>query len=1162
MFKSKCVYISLVLYGIFCAPFNASATTWISAEGFYSMYRLAATGNVAALKASDLPIDGVNRDEDTGLCYAARRRNAIAWNAYLDAGANPNPECAGRVPGYREFAERSRVITTTTISSTPILYGLGAAALIGGGIALAAGGGGGGGGSGGDEKDCSAYPYDSCPTGYHEIDHCTSGGVTKYKCEINDCSDYPYTGCGTGYHEVDHCQEGDVTKYKCEPDACTDYPYTTCPENTHITGTCMSGDTPKYKCEPYNNYNNPDVGGVSSGNTMTLTKTNTDNENVIVLEYITDGDKVGVRTTLYNGYYKTDDDNPANVDKTWTINVTNTGSGETTGMSNSAGNETIHLYVDGTDVALNATYSAATNITASGEGGNVYGIYSKGNVTTLGAVNDTNATFSSDITINSSGLNKTIYGIYSLANASNNLLSSAASSSSAITINQTHTNSTSRIYGINSATGASNEGTITINNDGFGAVYGIKNSSGSVINSGTIEANNTNAGALGYGIENTEGSVTNSGTITASTIGISSPTVVNSGKIEIENIATSAQPQLYGIYGSNVINTGKKNAEYPEQNKGIYVTLAYSETPTTTSDRFVAGIYGSSATSNTITNQGEISVGIEDDQDGDAKAYGIYNQGDSSVVLNDTDGIIEVSSITAVGPGRSRILYGIYSTGGTVTNKGLIDLAATSGPGEDTATMYGIYTTSGTVVNEGTITIQYDHTCIGEACKDASTGMDNAAYIYTEAGATVNNSGLMTSASPLSMNGHVLLSQGGSFEAPLISGNLGVASDVVSQGFENTYTLRDAIISNDVSDLNINSQSALFEANLQGRDVVLDKKDFAQVLDNPAFANFLEQNYQLKNNEQLFSALKEQVNQASLNASVKDLMGESLTRFAFEDMTMLKELSLDMNEKMFANNKAEFTLTGTTQPINFEKNLGSRSKWALSGKKVGNVSYAIGVAFTNIKSQDGSKDNNRKDEMFQMMMPVGYQTHGFELISTPRLGYAYGHYTRDGYASRDYDGKVEKQIFGVTNALRYPLNLKGWKLSPTAEFNAIGYYIKGHEEEKAFALDIKKQNIWSVEGGVGFNLGKEFDLGKGKNFKFDSTVMFYHEFADPYELKLSMHDMDGTFKIRDEKRRDERIMLKNGFEYHFEPFSIYGDIFSYIDSEYKTKADIGLKYRF
>ena len=216
-------------------------------------------------------------------------------------------------------------------------------------------------------------------------------------------------------------------------------------------------------------------------------------------------------------------------------------------------------------------------------------------------------------------------------------------------------------------------------------------------------------------------------------------------------------------------------------------------------------------------------------------------------------------------------------------------------------------------------------------------------------------------------------------------------------------------------------------------------------------------------------------------------------------------------------------------------------------------------------------DNIMCNEMFNCLKVLSkndfdelsyYDYEGMKFMITPRLGYAYGHYDRDGYEGRSYEGKVDKRIAGITSEARYPINIKGWTLSPTAEFNAIGYQIKAHEEDKAYALNIEKQNVLSVEAGIGIHLSKEYKFGEKHGLKLGLGAMGYHEFGDPYELKLSMQGMEGSYKLRDEKRRDNRIALRNSFAYDLEPFSIYGNLISYIDSEYRTKALLGFKYAF
>ena len=136
------------------------------------------------------------------------------------------------------------------------------------------------------------------------------------------------------------------------------------------------------------------------------------------------------------------------------------------------------------------------------------------------------------------------------------------------------------------------------------------------------------------------------------------------------------------------------------------------------------------------------------------------------------------------------------------------------------------------------------------------------------------------------------------------------------------------------------------------------------------------------------------------------------------------------------------------------------------------------------------------------------------------------------------------------------------KLSPTVEFNAINYLMDGSEENKPYALNIDKQNVLSAEVGMGLNVSKAYTIDQTQNMKVNFGLMAYHEFMDPYELKLSMKGMDGSWRIRDERRKDNHITVNGGFEYKVAPFAIYGNVFSYIDSEYNTKADFGFKFDF
>ncbi|MEE6208046.1 MAG: autotransporter domain-containing protein, partial [Alphaproteobacteria bacterium] len=144
---------------------------------------------------------------------------------------------------------------------------------------------------------------------------------------------------------------------------------------------------------------------------------------------------------------------------------------------------------------------------------------------------------------------------------------------------------------------------------------------------------------------------------------------------------------------------------------------------------------------------------------------------------------------------------------------------------------------------------------------------------------------------------------------------------------------------------------------------------------------------------------------------------------------------------------------------------------------------------------------------------------------------------------------------------RYPLELAGWKVAPTAELNMLSYHIKGREEHSDYALNIKSQTLYSVESGLGMAANKDIKLGKEAKLSFNTGIGLYHEFGDPYGLKLGVEGMDGSFRLQNEHGRD-RAVIRSGFDYNWQDLNIYGKISSYIDHEYSTAADIGLKWKF
>jgi len=374
----------------------------------------------------------------------------------------------------------------------------------------------------------------------------------------------------------------------------------------------------------------------------------------------------------------------------------------------------------------------------------------------------------------------------------------------------------------------------------------------------------------------------------------------------------------------------------------------------------------------------------------------------------------------------------------------------------------------------------------------------------------------------------------------------------------------------DSSLLNITSESPLFEASYQnnannanGLDIVLTRKSFNEVVSNDSLAAFLEANYTAGRNEAFFDKLKAFGDKAALSNSLDKLMGKDmLTRFNYEDLTMMRELNFDMNKQLFHNKEQAFSTAGFISPMAFRGDTGSNSRYSLFNKRSGALSVGLGVAFTNIKSNDAHNDDDRQDTMYQLIVPIGYRFNGFNLMTSPRIGYARGTYDRTGFDDQNYDGHIEKRVFGLMNEARYPITLGNWTLEPAAEFNVLGYTQRGHEDAKEYSLYIKSQKTYSVETGLGLYLGQEKELSPNTRLNLLAGVAVYHEFADPYKMELGMAGMDGSFTLRDENRSDNRGVIRLGVDYQRNNYSLYGSVMSYIDREVRSAIKTGFKWSF
>ncbi len=381
-----------------------------------------------------------------------------------------------------------------------------------------------------------------------------------------------------------------------------------------------------------------------------------------------------------------------------------------------------------------------------------------------------------------------------------------------------------------------------------------------------------------------------------------------------------------------------------------------------------------------------------------------------------------------------------------------------------------------------------------------------------------------------------------------------------------------AVIGNgDTSRLGIGSMSAMFTAdwakntsNENGMDIVMTRRNFNELTDNGSLAQFLENNYALANNTEFFDVLKGAETVHAFQNTLGGMTGlDNFNRFASEDLTVMREMNLAMNKTMFANNEsALFETQGQVSQFAFRNNKSSNASFALANKRISprvKVGYAMSVS--NLRTDD-DHNNSRTNTMYQVAMPISYMQGGVQLITTPAVGFARGHYGRTGYDNTNYNGYIEKRTVSLMNEARYPISVAGFELAPTIEFNAIAYNQKGGEDNKAYSLTVESDNNLSIEAGIGLYATKDFGLGHDSRFNLNAGVMMYREFADPYNIKLGMQGMEGTFNLFDDKQRDYRGVATFGFDYTVGNMDIYGAVQHYMETENHTNIKTGLKYAF
>ena len=682
----------------------------------------------------------------------------------------------------------------------------------------------------------------------------------------------------------------------------------------------------------------------------------------------------------------------------------------------------------------------------------------------------------------------------------------------------------------------SNSGNISLTNTGGGSV-GISATSGtSLTNSNEILIEGSNAIGISGGYLNRIENKSNI-TLGTSSTGIhskGSATIINAGEINVGNGSDSSSGvKSYGIYAG-------KDAVSVQNVLGASIIVGNNG----------YGIYAEDPTS--IVNSGNINVGDN--------AYGIY------AIVNSAETAVDIKNTGNITFGNNS--YGIYVKKNYVLE-----------PTEVEGQM--VYTPDATTVstNDEAPLALYIECAKGEPCvytadlnSPASAGRtiwlndeeeekQASSLIMMSSGLGANvrllNSGTITTANAIDFgtgveNGDAenVLAAGGQYVAESFTGQITADSSIVENGFENTYTQKDAFVGEDKG-VEVVSNSYMFDAstqenNIGNTDVVMTKKSLKTIIDDADVANYLEANYTAQKGANTFKSLKLMSSRTSLNNAVNQTLG----------LGILPNIASQNMETEHLINRAvdDDVLTPSNEDVRARVNtmyLGGKAddKGQLSGYDEHTVStygfvdakadmYARGglglyVARTHSKYNDNSSRYNNSMEMF---VPLTYHRAGISAMFKPKGGFGHGHFRRQGLDKR-FKGDTTEYYYGADTLARYTFDFGGVEIAPTAGLSLTGMRMEGYQESQG-GLKVDGGSVFSTKSILGADVSKTFAIDEHQALKLTAGGRYYHEFGEHYHTTANVEDMAGKYDITDERLQRNSGLLRLKTQYNYKQFTV------------------------
>lgn len=698
---------------------------------------------------------------------------------------------------------------------------------------------------------------------------------------------------------------------------------------------------------------------------------------------------------------------------------------------------------------------------------------------------------------------------------------------------------------------------------GYNTDEDVKGINSTAVNKGIIKNNRDYGVYVETGTSNFNGNTT---ILSSTFINEESGIIENNGKygVSVKGDATQNIGDLK--LESHAINKGtirNKGSHGMHTSGGIIINSSTGKIENTGDYRMYGEDYS------TVINEGKLAIA---------------GNNQTAIYVDDSSIAINKGEITVNGNNNKAMLA---KGGATIINDetGIIKLEGTNGIG-----LYATGTGS-KIENKGTIILSNNDEIKGN--QENKTDAKGNTAIKLEAGATFVNSGEFKVEGDLDFSnmgdGKFEISQGGTIEADSIKGNFYASGALTLGSYEDTYSTY-RMLKTDKIDGEVKSNSAMFTSKLTEKnengyyDIIMERKNFNDLLNNNSIANALENSYVQGNSnskkDKLFDALKLLPTEKALNEATEMTYGNKI-------YPTIRQQSFDFiklnNDKIKSNVLSQTNVTGDIRYIggvdysiidqdssdSFTGYITKAKGIYLGVDKHLNDSYRVGgiINITDINTNFSNNDR-REDRMYQGTLYGIYDKNNTNLTSTLFLGKLDGKLNRTisfSTINEKMKGDIDNNYFGLTNQLEHKFDLNYFYIKPKAEANLIVLYQNEINEKGEYGLNIQKESNRSFETGIGFDIGKDIKFNNGVKVSLNQGIMYRYEFADTTKsVDAQLKDViQDRVKLSENDRKRDSSELVTKLEITKNNFGIYGE-YKYTISKNQDRqvSTLGLTYKF